>query len=94
MDKKDFFHFNGTILRTLNIIRGSRCGLKSIEFLFSGRIGHADFLECVRYLAERKYIKFLDCEGMKSDLRFTDIVLSDVGIKVLRGEILDDLVEV
>lgn len=99
-DEKIFFHVTGTILRTLNVIRGSRCGLKSLEFLFTGRIRHDEFLESINYLSGRGYIKFWDYEGGKitkfveKDFESTDVSLSDAGIQVLRGEIPDEFVEV
>lgn len=83
----------------MEVIRGGRCGLKSIEFLFTGRIGHADFVECIQYLSGKDYINFWDCGGKttefaEKDFRFTEISLSDAGIQVLRGAISDELVEV
>ena len=93
-------NINGTILRTLNVIRGSRCGLKSLEFLFTGRIRHTDFLESINYLSGHGYIRFLNCEHREitklseNDFDTTDISLSDAGIRVLRAEILDECVEV
>lgn len=86
MNEKNI-HVNGTILRTLNVIRGSRCGLQSLEFLFTGRIGHDEFMECIHYLSGKEYIKIVKNE-------FTDISLSANGIQVLRGIIADNCIEV
>lgn len=89
-DKKSFFHLNGTILRTLNVIQGSRCGLKSLEFLFTGRIRHEEFEKSVEYLHLGGYVELSERDGGI----LTEISLSDNGIQVLRGIIADNCIEV
>jgi len=95
-----FFHMNGTILRTLNVIEDSRCGLSSLEFVFRQTTNHNSFIESIRYLYESGYIRLMDCNsGNSVDLkenRFkdTETALTAKGIQVLRGIIEDNCIDV
>ena len=95
-----FFHMNGTILRTLNVIKDSRCGLSSLEFVFRQTTDHNSFAESIRYLYESDYIKLMDCNSgnpvdLKEDkFRNTETALTAKGIQVLRGIIEDNCIEV
>lgn len=95
-----FFHMNGTILRTLNIVVDSRCSLASLEYVFRQTTDHSSFTESIRYLYESGYIRLTDCNnGNPADLkedtfRDTEISLTAKGIQVLRGIIADNCIEV
>ena len=93
------FNLNGTILRTLNVLENSRCGLSSLEFVFKGHTEHDDFIESVKYLSESEYITLRKCDGTPTEFmadKFddTEMSLSAKGIKVLRGMITDNCINV
>lgn len=95
-----FARMNGTILRTLNIVADSRCGLASLEYVFRQTTDHSSFTESVKYLYESGYIRLMDCNnGNPADLkedtfRDTEISFTAKGIQVLRGIITDNCIEV
>lgn len=94
-----FFHMNGTILRTLNVIENSRCGLSSLEFVFR-QTDHNSFIESIRYLSESGYIRLTDCtdgnsvELKENRFRDTETALTSKGIQVLRGTIQDNCIDI
>ncbi|MGM9969228.1 MAG: hypothetical protein ACI35S_02400 [Anaeroplasma sp.] len=90
---------NGRILRTLNVLKGDRQRLKSLEYAFND-IDHYQFLDSVTYLQKSGYIQLTDTitknETTLDDSNFNDIHISltSAGIKLLCGAIQDDCVEV
>lgn len=95
-----FFHMNGTILRTLNVIEDSRCGLSTFEFVFKGSIEHDEFIESIKYLSLSGYINLTDYIS-RTPIDFnadrfnnTEMSLSAKGIQVLRGIIEDSCIDV
>ena len=95
-----FFHMNGTILRTLNVLDDSRCTLSSLEFVFKGHTEHNEFIESVKYLSVSGYINLRNCDtGTPTEFRTdkfndTEMSLSAKGIQVLRGMITDNCINV
>lgn len=95
-----FFHMNGTILRTLNIVVDSRCSLASLEYIFRQTTDHRSFTESIRYLYESGYIRLTDCNNRKpvelkeDTFRDTETSLTAKGIQVLRGIITDNCIDV
>ncbi|MDE6102592.1 MAG: hypothetical protein K2F73_06420 [Ruminococcus sp.] len=95
-----FFHMNGTILRTLNVIEDSRCTLSSLEFVFKGHTEHNEFIESVKYLSVSGYINLRNTDtGTSTEFtadKFndTEMSLSAKGIQVLRGMITDNCINV
>lgn len=95
----NFIHFNGSVLRTLNIISDSRCRLSSLEYSFKG-LDHYEFTDSIKYLYSSGYVELTDSEnGKKTDFkedRFDsiEISLTAKGIQVLRGAITDDCIDV
>ena len=95
----NFIHFNGSVLRTLNIISDSRCRLSSLEYSFKG-IDHYEFNDSIKYLYSSGYVELTDSEnGNKTNFkedRFdsTEISLTAKGIQVLRGAITDNCIDV
>lgn len=95
-----FFRMNGTILRTLNIVVDSRCGLSSLEYAFKQTTDHSSLIESIRYLHESGYIKLTDCDSRKpvdlkeDTFRDTETSLTAKGIQVLRGAITDSCIDV
>lgn len=95
----NFMHQNGSVLRTLNIIPDSKCRLSSLEYSFKG-IDHYEFMDSIKYLDSSGYVELTDIESskkidFKSDrLESTEISLTAKGIKVLRGVITDDCIDV
>lgn len=95
----DFMHRNGSILRTLNAISNSCCRLASLEYSFR-RVNHYEFMDSIKYLDSSGYVELTDIESekkidFKSDrLESTEISLTAKGIKVLRGVITDDCIDV
>lgn len=95
----NFMHTNGSVLRTLNIISDSRCRLSSLEYSFKG-VDRYEFMDSIKYLDSSGYVELTDSEtGNKTDFktdRFdsTEISLTAKGIKVLRGVITDDCIDV
>ena len=95
----DFMHTNGSVLRTLNVISDSRCRLSSLEYSFKG-VDHYEFMDSIKYLDSSGYVELMDIEsGKKINFKFdrldsTEISLTAKGIKVLRGVITDDCIDV
>lgn len=95
----DFMHRNSSILRTLNAILDSCCRLASLEYLFRG-VNHYEFVDSIKHLDSSGYVELTDIESekkidFKSDrLESTEISLTAKGIKVLRGVITDDCIDV
>ncbi len=96
----NFFHMNGTILRTLNVIENSRCSLKSLEYIFRNDTEHNQFIESIKYLSESGYIYLrnrvtgISTEFKADSFNDTEMSLSAKGIQVLRGMITDNCIEV
>lgn len=99
IDTSNLMDTNGRILRTLNVLKGDRQRLKSLEYAFND-IDHYQFLDSVTYLQKSGYIKLTDTitknETTLDDSNFNDIHISltSAGIKLLCGAIQDDCVEV
>lgn len=95
----NFMHTNGSVLRTLNIISDSKCRLSSFEYSFKG-VDHYEFMDSIKYLDSSGYVELTDGEtSNKTDFkadRFenTEISLTAKGIKILRGAITDDCIDV
>ncbi len=97
--RSDLMHINGSVLRTLNILSGSKCRLSDLECVFNG-INRYHFLDSLEYLAESEYIELKDVPtGSRVELETehfsaTNAVLTGKGILVLRGFLEDDCIEV
>lgn len=95
----NFMHRNGSVLRTLNIISDSKCRLSSLEYSFKG-VDHYEFMDSIKYLDSSGYVELTDIEfGKKIDFKSdrsdnTEISLTAKGIKVLRGVITDECIDV
>lgn len=99
IETRNFMHCNESVLRTLNIISDSKCRLSSLEYLFRG-IDHYEFMDSIKYLDSNGYVELTDSEnGKKTDFKAdsfdsTEISLTAKGIKILRGVITDDCIDV
>lgn len=99
IDTSNLMDTNGKVLRTLNVLKGDRQRLKSLEYAFND-IDHYQLLDSVSYLHKSGYIQLTDTitknETTLDDSNFNNIQVSltSTGIKLLCGVIQDDCVEV
>lgn len=94
-----FIENNGRVLRTINILCHECKPLRDIRFVLDD-LNEAQFLDSVNFLCEAGYIKLRsatskapaaleDCEYTKLEAK-----LSEKGIRLLRGELTDKMVDV
>ncbi|MBD5159349.1 MAG: hypothetical protein HDT23_03805 [Ruminococcus sp.] len=91
MGKNELTHINGSVLRTLNVISGGKCSISGLEYVFSG-INHGNLIDSLEYLTKSNYIELENHE--KDRFSATNAVLTDKGIRILRGFLIDDCIEV
>lgn len=90
---------NGRVLRTINILRTRYIKLSDCRYALDD-IGEADFLDCINFLSRAEYIDLRTCAGRRSaqlaDHEYEDLeaALSEKGIRLLGGDITDDMVDV
>ena len=97
-----FPHNNGKVMQAINIIRHSYNRLTDVQQAAQiWGVNQNDFLDCINFLALAKYIQLrtiLDKVLVPdfADIEWTllEVRLTDTGIRVLQGNIKDDMIEV
>lgn len=96
---KHFRENNGEVLRNINILRSKYIKLEDIKYVMA-KVPEADFLDAVNYLYLSEYIllrkiknkEYADIADVPYEL--LEAKLSQKGIKLLDGTIIDNSVEV
>ena len=100
MRAENFVANNGTVLRAINIGRKNYNKLRQLQRALEPDIDLADFVDCVNYLSEAKYITLRKCSDKSSaniaddDLDEIEAKVSAEGIRLLNGKINDPCIEV
>lgn len=98
IEASNFISNNGTVLRTINILRCKYNKLKDIEYALD--MEHDEIVDCVNYLHESGYIKLRHTISKQdtclADTDFEDIEakLSSEGIRLLAGKLTDPCIEI
>ncbi|MEG0491445.1 MAG: type VI secretion protein [Hydrogenoanaerobacterium sp.] len=94
-----FIENNGRVLRTINILRHKYEQLKDIRFALDD-LEEAGFLDCINFLTEAGYIKLRSvaskaCSAIEdADYTLLEAKLTEKGIRLLSGQLADDMVEI
>ena len=103
LEAANFISNNGRVLRTINVLRYKYSELKSVESVVAmDGVEKWEFLDCVNYLTEERYIRLRDIATKNEVLELSQDVnyrnleakLTSKGIKPLARGIIDDMVEV
>ena len=97
-----FPHNNGKVMQAINIIRHGYNRLTDVQQAAQiWGVSQNDFLDCINFLALAKYIQLLTIMDKVlvpdfADIEWTllEVRLTDTGIRVLQGNIKDDMIEV
>lgn len=107
MDKQDmlrrmragkFIDNNGQVLRTINILRHKYERLQDVKYALE--ISESDYLDSINFLSEAGYIHLRDVGSKQtatiadSDYDQLEAKLTEKGIRLLGGEIHDQMVKV
>lgn len=94
-----FVENNGRVLRTINILRTQYIKLSDCCYALDD-VAETDFLDCINFLSRAGYIDLRTCDGHRSaqladhDYEDLEAALSEKGIRLLGGDITDDMVDV
>lgn len=95
----NFVENNGKVIRAINILRHEYTKLKSVRNVLND-LDEQEYLDCVNFLQQEGYIALRDLET-KADTRLADAryscleaIVTGKGIRLLGGNINDDMVEV
>lgn len=94
-----FIENNGRVLRTINILRHQYEQLKDIKFALDS-LEESKYLDCINFLSEAGYIKLRTVAGkMPAAIEDTDYTqleakLTEKGIRLLSGHLVDEMVDV
>lgn len=94
-----FIRNNGRVLRTINILRYKFEKLSEVQYALDD-MPENEYLDSLNYLFESKYIQLRHIRSKQPaeladvDLDELEAKLTDRGIKLLAGEIFDNMVEV
>lgn len=99
--QEDFKENNGKVLRTINILRGNYINLNSVKEALSEYMNAAEFEESLIYLHKSCYIeirkqntKAIILDINECSYKELEVCFTQKGIKLLRGFISDEAVEV
>lgn len=99
--KSDFAANNGRILRTINVMQGEFISLKSVEEVTREYMNGGEFKECLTYLYKSCFVEIRTKIGKKilkdiNEVFYPDmeIALTQKGIKLAKGFIEDEAVEI
>lgn len=97
----NFVANNGLVLRTINILRTKYNKLAAIQRVLSeSGVSCSEFLDAINFLAEEGYIHLRHIVGHSEaaladvDYKELEAKLTGKGIRLLAGDISDNLVEV
>lgn len=99
MRASNFKTNNGRVLAAINILRHHYAQLKDVRYALRD-IDECDFLDCINFLHEAKYIKLRTIDGRVptsiEDTDYTEVEskLSEKGIRLMGGELSDAMIEV
>lgn len=94
-----FVKNNGAVIRAINLLRYKYERLAEVKYALDD-IDDSDYLDSVNYLTESGYISLRHIKNKQpadiADVDYTDLEakLTASGIKLLAGNIYDDMVEV
>lgn len=94
-----FIKNNGVVIRTINLLRYKYEKLSEVRYALDD-IEDADYLDSINYLSENGYISLRHIKTKQpaeiADVDYNELEakLTAKGIKLLAGNIFDDLVEV
>lgn len=94
-----FVKNNGTVIRGINIFREKYVSLSDLQSALSTKVNVSDFIDCVNYLEEGKFIKLrrigteLDTSIADTPLEELEAKLSVNGIRLMNGKITDPCIE-
>lgn len=96
----NFVKNNRTVLEVINLLRHKCIQLTAVESVLRSRdISRDEFLDCINFLTEEKYITLREIESKKvttlADAEW-DILEAKVagrGMRLLGGEIVDKMIE-
>jgi hypothetical protein len=94
----NFIENNGSVLRTINILRYKFNKLSAIKYALD--ISEAEIVDCVNFLAEAEYIELRQISTRApadlADVPFEEIEakLTEKGIRLLAGGLKDDLIRI
>ena len=103
LEAANFISHNGRVLRTINVLSYKYNELKSVETVLEmDGVEKWEFLDCINYLTEEKYIRLRDIATRNEVLELSQDVnyrnleakLTSKGIKLLARNIVDDMIEV
>lgn len=94
----EFRKNNGRVLCTINILRNKFVKLESAQDALQKEMDEGDFLDCINFLHKADYIELRTVVGhQKTNIADTDYIIlegaiSEKGIRLLDGDITDNLV--
>lgn len=98
MRATEFRENNGRVLRIINIMRHKYEKLTSVKSVLD-EMDESSFLDCINFLSEEEYIRLRNTSTkLKAELSDTDYYeleakLTSKGIRLIGGEITDQMVK-
>lgn len=95
----NFIENNGSVLRTINILRHEYHKLKSVKYALPN-ISEGEIIDSVNYLSEAGYIRLRNIETKAladlADTHFEDLEakLTGNGIRLLAGAVIDPCIDI
>lgn len=94
-----FIENNGRVLRMINIVRTTYMKLEDCLYALDD-IAEADFLDCINFLSCADYIELRTIKGRQpaqlADHDYEDLEakLTEKGIRLCAGHVIDDLIDI
>lgn len=101
LEQSDFAKNNGRIIRTINIMHGKFVNVDSVCSALEEYMNIGEFDECLIYLHKscyveirEKYVNTVIADYSKYSYSEIEVALTQKGIKLARGFVADEAVEV
>ncbi len=97
----NFVRNNGIVMRNINILRHKYIALRSVYQVSQRDMSEQEFLDCINYLSQKGYIRTRNIQSeevisLPDAEHYTDLeaILTDLGIELMGGLIINKMVDV